>query len=654
MSRYRVAKIVVFLLFIINSYLNAQWNNNPQANKILVTGTKKPLNISTTVDNNGGGFIFWEDKTDSINSNIYFQHFTEDGMIDFRADGKQISKRLTHKNSAISCASSQLTSVVIYKDYGNNKSGDLYVQKVSNRGDLLWTDNGKKITDFNGDAIDPSIASDFKGNIFVSYIYRDYNTPANYHLYVQKLKTSGDASYKDNGLLVIQSSRIKSRPKLTVDSKGGAYIFWVESNEGKARLNAQHIDSTGRLSWGTKPISVSGLADNVLGYTVQTIAGDQAYVTWEVKKTNKDIYQQLISIDGRSLWSRDGKRVTNQYGSQTYPQAIYTDSTIILSWINEASGDKDIYIQKFNMRGEPLWAKDGIPVIKMNGNQLSQRLIPDYYGGTIISWIDMRVKAQKGTIFAQRLNKEGNRLWDTTGIELAANINSEKSYLSLLPNKINGAVAIFKENRANKNNLYGQRILGNGRFNFDILGFKAIVDNNLVKLSWQTNNESENKGFYVERINIDTNWQQVKFVPGKNLKGYNSYNFSESLPAKGVVFYRLIQVDSDGNVQRSNIVRLDNINLNSSNFILVQNYPNPFSDSTIIKYFLPEKCRVVLEIYNDKIETIKVAVDEVQNRGEYSIPFSVEKSSGKLKSGVYFYRLKAGDFVDVKKMVIVR
>ncbi len=85
-------------------------------------------------------------------------------------------------------------------------------------------------------------------------------------------------------------------------------------------------------------------------------------------------------------------------------------------------------------------------------------------------------------------------------------------------------------------------------------------------------------------------------------------------------------------------------------FALHQNYPNPFNPQTRIDYSLPEATYVKLVIY-DLIgrEVIKV-VDEYQEAGYKSVTFD---ASG-LTSGVYYYRLQAGTFTDVKKMILVR
>lgn len=649
------AGLIFLFVLTLCSYSGAQWNNNPQINKALVSNLRNPYNISAAGDLKGGGFIFWEDKIDSLHTNIFFQHFDEDGNQEFRSDGKEISKNSSSKSFPISCTSLSGSAAVVYKDFINDKMGELYAQRVSGKGELQWGEGGIRLTDHQGESLDPSVTSDSYGNIFLVYIYRDYSTPANYLVYLQKLTPSGKTLFRENGILIQKSLSIKSKPQIAADDRGGAYVFWIESNEGKARIYSQHIDSDGKNTWGLRPELVSSPTENVLHYSVQSLSKTAVYVNWEVKRTGKNILHQLISLEGRSLWTRNGERVTTQYGDQTNPQSFCTDSTIIVTWVNETLGDKDIYIQKFNLKGKPAWNKDGVPVIKVRGTQMSQRVITDRSSGAIVAWLDKRTKTQKVNILAQRINGDGKRMWDSTGVELASNQNSEKSYLMLLPNKSSGAVAVFKEIRNNEKNIFGQRILGNGKYIFEINGFKAIVDNNIVRASWQTINESGNKGFSVERsIDSDTAWRSIRFVPGKNQKGINAYEFSENLPSTATVYYRLVQIDEDNNSQKSSKIKLDYFDFNSTSFTLAQNFPNPFSDSTVIKYYLPERCKVTLEIYNDKIETITVPVDDFQEKGEYSVPFYAHGSYGKLPGGVYFYRLKAGEFVEVKKMIIAR
>jgi hypothetical protein len=85
-------------------------------------------------------------------------------------------------------------------------------------------------------------------------------------------------------------------------------------------------------------------------------------------------------------------------------------------------------------------------------------------------------------------------------------------------------------------------------------------------------------------------------------------------------------------------------------FELMQNYPNPFNPSTTITYEIPKRTHVTLEIYDVLGRRIATLVNQMQDEGKYKTIWDANKIS----SGVYFYRLTAGQQVFVKKMVIIR
>jgi len=85
-------------------------------------------------------------------------------------------------------------------------------------------------------------------------------------------------------------------------------------------------------------------------------------------------------------------------------------------------------------------------------------------------------------------------------------------------------------------------------------------------------------------------------------------------------------------------------------FYLSQNYPNPFKDKTTIKYCVPYRTRVQLTVYNFDDEEIEKLIDEEKKPGTYEIVFWSAVGSRQLASGNYFYRLKAGNYLNEKKM----
>lgn len=93
-------------------------------------------------------------------------------------------------------------------------------------------------------------------------------------------------------------------------------------------------------------------------------------------------------------------------------------------------------------------------------------------------------------------------------------------------------------------------------------------------------------------------------------------------------------------------------------FSLSQNSPNPFNPSTTISYEIPESsgaAKVVMAVYNIRGQKVITLVDELKEAGQYSVNWNgLDENGRRVSSGVYFYRMSAGDFTAVRKMVIVK
>ena len=85
-------------------------------------------------------------------------------------------------------------------------------------------------------------------------------------------------------------------------------------------------------------------------------------------------------------------------------------------------------------------------------------------------------------------------------------------------------------------------------------------------------------------------------------------------------------------------------------FQLSQNYPNPFTERTTIKYCVPDKVRIGLEVTGSYRNKVKTLVKEIKEAGTYK----VEIDGRNLPDGIYFYRLNAGDFIETKKMILMK
>lgn len=89
-------------------------------------------------------------------------------------------------------------------------------------------------------------------------------------------------------------------------------------------------------------------------------------------------------------------------------------------------------------------------------------------------------------------------------------------------------------------------------------------------------------------------------------------------------------------------------------YMLYQNFPNPFNSVTRIKYILKFPSNVTLKIFNLLAQEISTIVDEYQNPGSYEVVFDTKNIKDKLPSGIYYYTIYAGSFIQTKKMILLK
>lgn len=184
----------------------------------------------------------------------------------------------------------------------------------------------------------------------------------------------------------------------------------------------------------------------------------------------------------------------------------------------------------------------------------------------------------------------------------------------------------------------------------ELTTFTANVVENNVSLIWETATEVNNYGFDVERKEELGNWNKVAFIEGhgnSNSPKYYSYN-DKSVSTSGKYFYRLKQVDIDGSFEYSDQVE---VNFGAPNdFSLNQNYPNPFNPTTSIQFSIPSESRVRLSVFN----VIGEEVAEIVNNNLSAGIHTVEFNASNLNSGIYFYKIEASNFIEIRKMMLVK
>lgn len=198
--------------------------------------------------------------------------------------------------------------------------------------------------------------------------------------------------------------------------------------------------------------------------------------------------------------------------------------------------------------------------------------------------------------------------------------------------------------------------LGEGGFiPVELTSFTADRNDNSVFLNWSTATETNNYGFEIERQSTADNWEKIGFVPGYGTTTeLRSYSFKDDLihNPSHILFYRLKQIDFDGSIEYSDIVKVTiEIPLN---FSLEQNYPNPFNPSTTLSFAISQPSFVSLKIFDVLGNEVATLVNEYKSEGRYEVEFGVKSGVRELSSGVYFSQLKSGDFIKTNKMLLLK
>lgn len=199
--------------------------------------------------------------------------------------------------------------------------------------------------------------------------------------------------------------------------------------------------------------------------------------------------------------------------------------------------------------------------------------------------------------------------------------------------------------------VYERKLWPDSPLPVELISFYSKVEKNFVKLFWKTGSEVNNKEFIIERKKEENNWNVAGKVNGAgNTNSEQSYLFEDNNISAGKYFYRLKQVDFNGNYKYYDLTGDVVIGV-PDKFELSQNYPNPFNPTTKINFALPKDANVSLKIFDIQGKEVALLLNNEFKKADYH---SVQFNGNNLSSGIYFYRIEAGEFISSKKMIFVK
>ena len=255
-------------------------------------------------------------------------------------------------------------------------------------------------------------------------------------------------------------------PRAVSDGRRGAIVAWEDYRTGKDwDIYAQRVNAVGKAEWKTDGVPIC-LAEWNQRRLRMIRSVDRVIAVWNDRrdKSNWDIYAQAIDLSGRVLWQTDGVPVCTDTADQS-TQAILSDGAggAIFVWedARRSTEHQDLYIQRLDSNGQPMWKVDGIPVFPSDSLQSDPVLLADGSDGFYLVWWDV-IGYESWQIMAFRLNMDGSPVWDAP---IVVSLLEGMQGIPLVASDQDGGLIVawqIYENFIN-DNLYAQRIDPNGR-----------------------------------------------------------------------------------------------------------------------------------------------------------------------------------------------
>ncbi len=193
---------------------------------------------------------------------------------------------------------------------------------------------------------------------------------------------------------------------------------------------------------------------------VQDGAGG-AIAVWQDSRAGEfDIYAQKVDPAGNPVWALDGVPVCKASGMQWFPRVVSDGAGgVIVVWQDARGGGNDIYAQRVSSIGVTLWTNGGVAVCTATNSQEAPTIVADGQGGALIAWADRR--GADADVYVQRINASGAVQWAADGVALCTSAGDQTD-LALVPDGQSGAIAAWKDQRGGAVDLYARRINASG------------------------------------------------------------------------------------------------------------------------------------------------------------------------------------------------
>jgi hypothetical protein len=308
-----------------------------------------------------------------------------------------------------------------------------------------WVENGTAVYIDGNAQLAPVVVSDGMGGAI--FAWQDRRNATDYNIYAQRFNVSGFPMWGAGSVAICSEGSHQEEVWICSDCRNGAIITWVDYRSADENIYAQRISASGSVMWDTDGVPICALTGTQDAVQITADGAGGAIIVWhDWRSGDRDIYVQRVNSGGYPIWTYNGQAVcTIAATNQEWPQ-IVTDGAggAIITWADNRNGNLDVYAQRIESDGTESWTTDGIVISTASSVQGNPQIAADGAGGAIITWQDFRTGNYD--IYVQRVNSSGMPQWTADGVALctAALAQSDPYIVS---DGLGGGIVAWLDNR---------------------------------------------------------------------------------------------------------------------------------------------------------------------------------------------------------------
>jgi len=373
-----------------------------------------------------------------------------------------------------------------------------------------WQEGGNLVCGLANSQQNVDTLSDGQGNTYI--VWEDYRSGVDQDIYFQKLDVQGNALWADGGVAVVSATGYQNSPRIFGDGADGCVVVWYESLVTPLfSVKAQHYDADGTPQWTTGGETIISRSSSYSGLEFASDGLGGVLVTWfDNSSGNYDIYAQRMDSGGNVKWTAGGVAVCSDSGNQQQP-IVCPDGTggAIIAWMDSRSLRWDVYVRRVADNGGLYWTNNGLLACNNTSDQVVESLVPDGFGGAIVSWRDYR--SGSADVYGQKINQNGALLWGAAGLAICTATGSQDGS-HLAPDGAGGAVFVWMDDRSSTADIYVQKASSSGSLAWTANGVQLsneptqeyspcplVVDGGSTVVVWR-DSRGLNYGLYAQMV----------------------------------------------------------------------------------------------------------------------------------------------------------